>query len=75
MGAGRHPLRAVGFSGQPSNTAVFGNASYSADVFRYRDQIEAILLPVHTVPLASWPALLAAAVCLMGVARRRLAKA
>ena len=47
------------YAGQPNNTLAFGNTGYSVDVSHYRQEIEAILLPLDEVPrfavgLADW---------------------
>jgi hypothetical protein len=58
------------YDGQPSNTAVFGDMSLMADVFHYRDEIDAVLAAsMPQVPLAPWPALLLGACALLGAAR------
>lgn len=62
------------YAGQPNNTLAFGNKGYSVDVFHYRQEIEAILLPVDAVPLAPLPALLVGSGLLLAIARKALAR-
>lgn len=58
-------LAVAGYSGQPANTAVFGNVTYVADLSYYRPQILAVVPEPSSIVLA---ALGIAAACL---ARRR----
>ncbi len=62
-------MYAVGvFAGQPSQTALYGNRTYMADVSFYADQIEA----VTALPEADASLLFGAGVvCLVAIARRR----
>ena len=55
------------FAGQPANTAVFGNRTYSADLSVYADQINAVV----AVPEPSVPLLIAGAGGLAWFVRRR----
>lgn len=71
--AGIHVAMGV-FSGQPADTALFGNTSLMVDVHHYRPEIEALLLRAPKVPLVpAWAALLAGA-ALLGAAHRRLSR-
>jgi hypothetical protein len=57
------------FSGQPANTAVFGNVTYSIDIATYREQI----IAVTGVPEPSvWMLLLTGLGVLIATARRRI---
>jgi hypothetical protein len=57
------------FSGQPANTAVFGNVTYSIDIATYREQI----IAVTGVPEPSvWMLSLTGLGVLIATARRRI---
>jgi len=59
-------------AGQPADAAVFGNFGYTADVFHYRAEIEAVLLAAEPVPALPLPALLLAGGAMLCAARARL---
>jgi hypothetical protein len=62
-------LQAVGtFSGQPSNTSVFGNLAYAGDLSFYRDEISAVTAVPE--PLHSTQALALGAVLIVSAHRR-----
>jgi hypothetical protein len=63
------------FEGQPTNTAVFGDLSLMADIYHYRDEIDAILAAsTPQIPALPWPALLLGAGLVLAVARRAFAR-
>jgi len=61
------------FSNQPSSTAVYGDATLTADVAHYRAQIESIITAPQ-IPALPWPAFAAGCLVLAAAARRALSR-
>ena len=59
------------YSGQPADTAVFGDATVAVDVAHYAAQIQSIIVPPQ-VPALPWPAFAAAFLVLAAAARSAL---